>query len=196
MGRSSLRWLNSRSHRKSASQSDVMKLGSHVFFGNVILMERLHRLFAAILLLAYVSTSTACFSGLTLLLAELTGSYEVQVSETIGGTCVNFHHSEAESRPEEAEGEQEPSRGLVMTSKAVPSGDHSLSCAHLIGSLNSVSEEIEADSKEPREVEPLYRGGHFGFGDANVSFASSHLRLVNGYLPLPCRSLLTIRLLI
>jgi hypothetical protein len=40
-------------------------------------MERLHRLFAALVLLAYVSTSTACFSGLTLLLAELTGSYEV-----------------------------------------------------------------------------------------------------------------------
>ncbi len=173
-----------------------MKLGSIVHFRKVILMERLHRLFAAFLLLAYVSTGTACFSGLTLLLVELTGSYQVRVSETIQGTCVNFHHSEAESSPEEAEDEQESSHGLVMTSKAVPSGDHSLSCAQVIGSLNSASEEIEADSKEPREVEPLYWGGHFGFGDANVSFASSPLRLVNGYLPLPCRSLLTIRLLI
>jgi hypothetical protein len=148
-----------------------MQLGSVVLFEIVILMERLHRLLAALLLLVYASTGTASFSGLTLVLAELEGRHEVRVSETAVGTRVLFHHELSGLAPSATDQECTLDPRMAEFSMPDHEGDHALSSAHLIGSLNSSSEEIQFEVKEPRDIEPLFQGGHLNFGNPNFRFA-------------------------
>jgi|UniRef100_UPI003782E2EF hypothetical protein len=111
-------------------------------------MHRIYRFFAALLLLAYVSTGTAIMPAVVMVLAKLDGSHAVIVCQSVSGTKVLLHHRDAEFTPEVKDHASKLARCLVCLCKPSSEGDHSLATMGVACGLIHARDDVKRDLKD------------------------------------------------
>lgn len=115
-------------------------------------MLLVHRLIAALLLLAYASTSTSLMPAVMTLLAEVEGSHESRVHLGESGAQVVLHHRQSEFTPAVNDHHCALARVLVSFCQSDREGDHQMTTAQLAGSAGVERVEIS----KARSVDELF----------------------------------------
>ncbi|WP_395739969.1 hypothetical protein [Prosthecobacter sp.] len=111
-------------------------------------MERIHRMFAALLLLAYAGTATSIMPAVFAALAAIDGGHRVMICRTEQGMQVRLHHREDDFTPEVCDHEGLLGRILVSYCEPGTEGDHSLSTNQVTGTLTEPDDEAKRQIKE------------------------------------------------
>lgn len=114
-------------------------------------MERLYRMLALLLLLAYASTATTIMPAVFAALAALDGSHKVLICHTEQGMQVRLHHHEGDYTPEVCDHAGVLARLVVSFCRPATEGDHSLSNNQVAGGLAGPDDEEERLFKDKHD---------------------------------------------
>lgn len=119
----------------------VAKLSEAHILHRSLFMHLVHRLIAALLLLAYASTGTSLMPAVMTLLAEVEGSHESRVRLGENGAQVVLHHRQSEFTPAVNDHRRGLARVLVSFCQSDREGDHQMTTAKFAG--NAGVERVE-----------------------------------------------------
>lgn len=106
-------------------------------------MNRIYRMLALLLLLAYAGSATAIMPAVFAALATIDGSHRVLICRTEQGTQVRLHHRAGDYTPEVCDHNGMLARLVVSFCRPATEGDHSLSTNQDTGGLAGPDDEEE-----------------------------------------------------
>jgi hypothetical protein len=136
---------------QSMDESVAKLSGAHILHRSLF-MHLVHRLIAALLLLAYASTGTSLMPAVMAMAAELEGSHESRVRLGENGAQVVLHHRQSDFTPDVNDHRRGLARVLVSLCQSDREGDHQMTTAQFAG--NAGIERLEIS--KARTADELY----------------------------------------